>query len=124
MPLDAERKDLAKQLKPWFEGNFDELTGGKRKSIDLGGCTIGYRTSPPKVTFAYGKDQDAVDALAGTGWDDELLRVKVTLDKPVTLKQLQGDLDDELVPLELLGFAETQTEDFFIEPFTAGAGPA
>ena len=118
VPLIAELKDIAKQLKPWWEGSFDELTGGKRKSIELGGCSVGYRLSPPKVSYAHGKDEDAVTALQGAGYD-ALVRVKPSLDKPAVLKALDGEDANKLLAL---GFSAPQTESFFVERIVTGAG--
>lgn len=36
VPIVAELKDIAKQLKPWWAAHFETLTDGKRKSIELG----------------------------------------------------------------------------------------
>lgn len=126
VPLAAERDDLFKRLQPWFEGNLDELTGGRRKSIELGGCTIGHRTTPPKLVFEHGKDADGVEVLRLFGRTAGLLKVPApTLVKPAILAELaNGPADDGAIPLELLGFAARQSEEFFIEPIAAGVGPA
>ena len=44
-PLIAERDKIAEKLEPWWDEAADELTKGKRKSIELGGCEIGTRLS-------------------------------------------------------------------------------
>lgn len=126
VPLAAQRDDLFKRLQPWYEGHADELTGGKRKSIELGGCTIGHRTTPPKLVFEHGKDADGVEALQHFGRTHGTLKVPApTLVKPAILAELaNGPADADAIPLELLGFAAKQTEEFFIEPITAGVGPA
>ena len=126
VPLAAERDDLVKRLQPWYEGNVDELTGGKRKSIELGGCTIGHRTTPPKLVFEHGKDADGVEALQYFGRTAGTLKVPApTLAKPLILAELaNGSADPDAIPLELLGFAPKQTDEFFIEPIGAGVGPA
>ena len=64
VPLAAERDDLFKRLQPWYEANVEILTAGKRKSIERSGCTIGGRTTPPKLVFEQGKDADGVAAAA------------------------------------------------------------
>lgn len=112
IPLIAELKDIAKQLKPWWAASYDELTQGKRKSIELGGCMVGYRISPPKVTYAGGTDDEAVAALAGSGFVEQIVRTRRSLDKPALLKLLEGD---DAAALIELGFAATQTEVFFVE---------
>lgn len=125
VPLIAERDDLFKRLQPWYEAHAEELTGGKRKSIELGGCTIGHRTTPPKLVFEHGKDADAVEALQLFGRTAGLLKTTTTLVKPAILAELAtGPASDDVVPLELLGFEPRQSEEFFIEPIGAGVGPA
>jgi len=125
VPLAAERDDLFKRLQPWYEANVEILTAGKRKSIELGGCTIGHRTTPPKLVFEHGKDTDAVEALRHFGYGGALLKVTTTMVKPAILAALAGDaIDDDVVPLQLLGFAPKQSEEFFIEPIDSGTGPA
>jgi phage host-nuclease inhibitor protein Gam len=126
VPLAAEREDLFKRLQPWYEGNADELTGGKRKSIELGGCTIGHRTTPPKLVFEHGKDADGVEALQYFGRTAGTLKTSApSLVKPVILAELaNGPADPDVIPLELLGFAPKQVDEFFIEPIGAGVGPA
>ncbi|WP_296222728.1 host-nuclease inhibitor Gam family protein [uncultured Sphingomonas sp.] len=126
VPLAAERDDLFKRLQPWYEGNVADLTGGKRKSIELGGCTIGHRTTPPKLVFEHGKDADGVAALQHFGRTDGLLKIPApSLVKAAILAELaNGPANDDAIPLELLGFAPKQSEEFFIEPIAAGVGPA
>ena len=126
VPLAAERDDLFKRLQPWYEGNADELTGGRRKSIELGGCTIGHRTTPPKLVFEHGKDADGVEALQHFGRTHGTLKVPApSLVKPVILAELaNGPAEPDTLPLELIGFAPHQSEEFFIEPIGKGEGPA
>lgn len=123
VPLVAELKDIAKQLKPWWAANIEELTGGKRKSIELGGCQLGYRMSPPKVAFAGGTDTDAALLLQAEGFGQRLVRVTPTPDKPALLKLLEttpGDDDpvtlwEDIDKLKDLGFSVKQTEQFFVD---------
>lgn len=126
VPLAAERDDIFKRLQPWYETNAAELTGGKRRSIELGGCTIGHRTTPPKLAFEHGKDADGVEALQHFGRIDGTLKTPApTLVKPVILAELaNGPADADAIPLELLGFSAKQSDEFFIEPIPAGTGPA
>lgn len=112
IPLIAELKDIAKQLKPWWAASYDELTQGKRKSIELGGCMIGYRISPPKVTYSGGTDAEAVTAVAASAYAEQIIRNTLSLDKPAILKLLEGD---DSAALAELGFASKQSEVFFVE---------
>lgn len=131
VPLIAELKDIVKQLKPWWAVSKGELTGDKKKSIELAGCKIGYRITPPKVTYAYGTDADAVEVLRATDLAELLISIKYSLDKPAILKLLEsedpepvdGDAahtdDDQVLPpkqrIEELGFGSKQTEEFFVD---------
>lgn len=131
VPLIAELKDIVKQLKPWWAASIDALTGGKKKSIELAGCSIGYRMTPPKVTYSEGTDAEAVDALRATDLAEQLIRVTYSLDKAAILKLLDsedpkpvdgGDIDGAAEPVvspkqivEELGFASKQTEQFFVD---------
>ncbi|MDX3908888.1 MAG: host-nuclease inhibitor Gam family protein [Sphingobium sp.] len=130
VPIVAELKDIQKQLEPWWAASVDALTGGKRKSIELGGCLIGNRTNPPKVMFEHGKDKEAVIALLKAKLP-ELLRITTTLDKPAILKKLDAEAealaatpgDAETKPVRVLhdlGFGAKQTEDFFVERVAQG----
>ena len=109
-PIVAEMKDIVKRLKPWFAGNYDELTKGERKSIEIGGCHVGYRVSPPKVTFE-GTDADGLAALLESGLDD-LVRVVRSIDKPAVLKALEGE---DASSVTALGFTIAQPELFFVD---------
>lgn len=114
VPLIAELKDIAKQLKPWWEGNVDDLTAGKRKSIELGGCLLGYRLTPPKVCFDAGTDEVAIAALLEADLG-ALVRRKPSLDKPAILRLL----DEGSEVLTSLGFEARQKEEFFVDRVTA-----
>ena len=120
VPLVAEQADLAKRLKPWFEGNFEALTGGKRKSIEIGGVMLGFRISPAKVAFAGGKDEDAAKALLGAELAD-LVRTTHAPDKPAILRRLEGDDAAQLLEL---GFSRKQGESFFVERNTPNSDAA
>ena len=129
VPLAAEQADIVKQLKPWFAANMDQLTGGKRKSIELGGCLLGYRVNPPAVNFAGGKDDDAVDTLRSAELLDLVRTGKASPDKPAILTLLQlppaaaeAEADAEPDPrltaqakLVELGFSVRQPEVFFVD---------
>lgn len=131
----AEKKDIVKQLKPWWAGNVDALTEGKRKSIEFGGCLIGYRINPPKVDFAPGGEDAAVAALVAAQQGD-LVRTKLSPDKVAILRVLDAGIaaqlpakdaigQDELdrraaaiaaaEALTAIGFARKQPELFFVD---------
>lgn len=138
VPIAAELKDIEKQLKPFFAAKFDELTGGKRKSIELGGCYLGYRLDKASVAFAHGKDDDMAVTLRAAELTD-YVRTKHSPEKPAIMKALEAErdaialrdaapepecdaapADDEapapsISPLHDLGFSIKQGESFFLE---------
>lgn len=123
LPLLAELKTIEKQLKPWWAVRHEELTEGKRRSIELGGCAIGYRLSTPKVVFSDGTDDDAAATLRSAEME-EFLRITIAPDKPAILKALStdgepGERHDLAARLIGLGFSSKQVDTFFIEPIAA-----
>jgi phage host-nuclease inhibitor protein Gam len=115
--LMAQRDAIASKVQPWWQANAAELTEGKRKSIELGGCIIGSRSGRASLTLA-GAEQDVVDVLSGLRWAKPLLRVKVSLDRAATMRSLDGK---HAVTLAELGIARKEgDETFFIERVQQG----
>jgi len=139
VPITAELKDIEKQLKPFFAAHYDALTGGKRKSIELGGCYLGYRLDKASVAFAHGKDDDMAVTLRAADLVD-YVRTKHTPDKVAIMKALEAERDaialrdaarapigdnggppieeaaaETISPLHYLGFSIKQGESFFLE---------
>jgi phage host-nuclease inhibitor protein Gam len=116
-PLKAEMKALFNRLKPWWAVAKDELTAGRRKSIELAGCQIGHRTSTPKLSLKE-EEAEVIEDLEflGFSW---ALRVKRELDKPAiiaALAKLGEDSPDghDARVLAGMGFTVSQGETFFI----------
>lgn len=110
-PMEQRAKAMFLQLRAWWGVAGPALTEGKRKSVELAGCMIGERTTPPSLKMP-GKMAEAVALLEAAGWT-ELLRTKVEVDKPAVLKELGDDGAGEL--LRALGFEPRQKEEFFID---------
>lgn len=87
--LIAQRDTIAAKLAPWWASAEAQLTAGKRKSLELGGCIVGTRESRPSLQLA-GEEQDVVAALGALRWAKPFLRIKSTLDRAHTLKSLDG----------------------------------
>ncbi len=132
-PLAAEMKAILAAAKPWWAANGQQLTDGKKKSVELAGCSIGERLSNPAL--AHPKPEDvAIELIKGHGWQ-ALLRVKEELDKPAIMKALayQPGLADDLTEneaaldlcdtLQALGFYVSQKEEFFIARLADPAKP-
>lgn len=128
-PLAVEMKAILTAAKPWWAANGEQLTDGKKKSVELAGCLIGERLSKPAL--AHPKPEDvAIELIKGHGWP-ALLRVKEELDKPAIMKALgferpaeppssdnalidEIEAEDVRDTLLALGFSIAQKEEFFI----------
>lgn len=103
------------QLQAYFSANEAQLTGGKKRSVELGPLTIGERMSMPAVKLPTGmKVAEAVEwlrTLRGTGRG--LVTVKYGLDKPALLKKLAAE---KIGPfLRKKGFSISQKDEFFVK---------
>lgn len=117
-PIVAEMKLIMAELKPFWEARRQEITGGKRKSVVLGGCEIGTRLGNPSLAYPKDQEEELLEELGYLGfrW---AIREKPEFDKPAIIKALNPDpnIDFEIADaaaLTGLGFAVRQTETFFI----------
>lgn len=116
--LIGRRDAIQAKLEPWWAKAGQALTakipGGKRKSIELGGCLIGTRASKASLAIA-GNASDLIGKLQGlrSSWARRLLRTTVTLDKRAILAELDGKNAETL---ETMGFARNAPEaQFFVQ---------
>lgn len=116
-PLLLERAVIREKLEPWWTANAADLTGGKRKSTVLGGCTVGTKAG----RFSLGvKDEDRAKAdLQGLRWAKALLRVTTSLDRKAILTALDGKRAAEL---KALGFTRQGGEPVFVVERVAQGG--
>lgn len=113
LPVKQDVDRIFSDLRDWWSVAGPEMTKGKRKSIEIGGCIIGERTPPPSLRHP-GVTADAlIDALERLELD-HFLRVKTSLDKPLILSALRSgdDLGDALAAL---GLKVEQRDEFFID---------
>ena len=124
-PLKAELKALFNQLKPWWAVAHEQLTEGKRKSVELGGCQIGHRTSTPALKLEGLTEAEAIEHLEALGFEAWAIRTKKELDKPALIAALRklgatgedGELNADGVDAQVLdglGLKVSQKEEFFI----------
>ncbi|PZO88608.1 MAG: hypothetical protein DI623_12350 [Sphingomonas sanxanigenens] len=111
---EEELKAIFARLKPWWAVAGDQVTGGKKRSAELGGCDIGIRTTPPRLVLQ-AKEPEMIRRLQGLRWSrvKEFLRTKVSLDKQAIIKEIGTGKDGHL---GMLGFTTRQTDEFFIAP--------
>ena len=113
-PLIELLDGLRVELEGWWLRNAADVTGGKRRSAELGGCMLGLRAGRAKLVFDRGDDKAAVAVLQEHRWAKQLVRVTYAVDKAATLKAL--DAGKHAGPLADLGFrAEGGTDTFFID---------
>lgn len=121
----AQLKAIFNQLKPWWAVAHQELTEGKRKSIELGGCQIGHRTTTPALKLEGITEAEAIEDLELLGFEAWAIRTKKELDKPALIaalrklaagkapEEMNADERDAYV-LDGLGLKVSQKEEFFI----------
>lgn len=113
-PLLAEQVTIAAQVEPWWRKAAPALTGGKRKSMAIGGCKIGTKQGNTSLELAGGDWDAAAVALKALRWAKSYCRVKPAVEKAATLKALDGPHQDKLIAL---GFSKKAgAETFFLEP--------
>lgn len=112
-PLIKEAEDIEAVLAPWWAAASADLTQGKRKSIELGGCTIGTKQGPSALIIA-GDEQDVIDVLGTLRWAKPFLRSKVSLERSAIMKALDGPRGAAFAEL---GVARKDGEEtFFVKP--------
>jgi hypothetical protein len=123
-PLIAELKLLGERLQPWWDREGAALAKG-RKSVQLGGCVIGYRTARARLEHGFANDAAAVEALRATRYGKQTTRLTYSLDRTATTKLVQGE-GKTAEKLAELGFRVVKGEQFFVERVeqagTVGAG--
>ena len=118
-PLEQAQKELFKQLRAWWAVAKDQLTEGKRKSIELAGAIIGERTNTPSLKLPKGVNQeDFIEKIRAALEEkaDSYIRTKLELDKQAIIKTLRKGEDDPMAErLATLGAAVSQADQFFID---------
>lgn len=110
--LIAQRDAITEKLEPWWAKARNDLTKGKRKSTEIGGCMVGTRIGKAKLGVP-GKPADLVDQLKGKRWAKPLLRVATSLDATAISKALDGK---HAAKLKELGFTMVPgDETFFVQ---------
>lgn len=117
-PLDAKAKELFKQLRVWWSVEKDQMTDGKRKSIEIAGAIIGERTATPSFRLPRGIQMpefigSLIEALP-IGVAQLFVRTKHSLDKQALIKSLRAD-DDNARFIRKVGGTIVQPDQFFID---------
>jgi phage host-nuclease inhibitor protein Gam len=119
-PLEERMKDRFRQIRAWWAVAGDEITEGKRKSVEIAGCVIGARTTTPKLELGNRKAEDIIADLILFDLND-YLRVKRDLDRQAILRVLAADPEKDIdagndqQALLTLGLRRSQKDEFFID---------
>lgn len=120
-PLLKKHGQLLDKLVAWWPGAGPGLTGGTRKSIALGGCEIGSRSSRATLGIA-GDVAKVTAALANKPWSAEMVTRTVSIDRAAVLKSIDGAHAPELAKL---GFSKVDgTETVFVKRVQQGGTAA
>jgi phage host-nuclease inhibitor protein Gam len=95
-PLAAEMKAILLAAKPWWAANSEQLTDGKKKSVELAGCLIGERLSKPALGHPK-PEHVALELLRGHGLA-AMIRVKEEMDKLAISRLLAFEPEDPVDP--------------------------
>lgn len=116
-PLITKRDKLLEKLVAWWPDAGPGLTGGARKSIALGGCEIGSRSSPATLGIA-GDVAKVTAALANKPWSSEMVTRTVSIARAAVLKSIDGAHAKDLAKL---GFSKVDgAETVFVKRVQQG----
>lgn len=110
--IDSYMTDEVGVLESYAIATRDEW--GSKKSLELGGCVIGFRTNPPSLSKKKGITWDYIVGLMKANKVlKPFIRVKEDVDKTALLKQ---QTDDKLMKqLASLGVTVKQEEQFYVD---------
>ncbi len=116
-PLLKKHGQLLEKLVAWWPLAGPDLTGGTRKSIALGGCEIGSRSSRATLGIA-GDVAKVTTALANKPWSAEMVTRTVSIDRAAVLKSIDGAHAKDLAKL---GFSKVEgSETVFVKRVQQG----
>jgi hypothetical protein len=115
VPLLEERSAISEKAEPWWATAKAELLAKDRKSIELGGCNIGTRSSREALAHSFESDKKAAVALRDTRYAKQTTRVEYALERAPTLKLLQAGGKTSAALIELGFRIAPSKETFFLE---------
>lgn len=106
-----KRDALVAAIEPWWRAHGVELLTGKRKTVELGGCTIGTKAGATSLAITSGDFDAAATLLRASNWGAAFIREKVEIEKQAVKAGLDGEFADEL---RALGFHLTGGGERFV----------
>jgi hypothetical protein len=113
--VSAELADLTGPIGKWWQAKGHQLLPKGRKTMQLGGCTIGTVAGRAKLGHGFETEEKAVTALRGSRYAKQTTSVKYSIDRPATLKLLQAG-GARAAALGELGFRVDEGERFVLAP--------
>jgi phage host-nuclease inhibitor protein Gam len=118
-PIVAELAGLEAAIATWWMGKGHALLPKGRKTMQLGGCTIGTVAGRAKLGHRFDKDDEAVAALLGSRYATQTTHVRYSIDRAATLKLLQAG-GAKGTAIAALGFRIDGGERFVLTPVEQG----
>ncbi|MEP9401872.1 host-nuclease inhibitor Gam family protein [Sphingomonas silueang] len=103
-PIVKEMDEIRAAIEPWWATAAAELTKGKRKSIELGGCVIGTRAGRAKLSIA-GDEAVVTETLKAQRWAKPYLRTTTAIDRASVLAAIDGPHQAKLLAAGLTRLA-------------------
>ena len=123
VPVVQERDAIAAVLEAWWKTDGKALLRGKRKTVELGGCTIGTKATPRALTFGNSDDFDiAVERLRSERWAKPYIRTTHAVAKKDTTAMLLDPKGKHAEQLKALGFGTRGGVDAFVLAAVVQAG--
>ena len=120
-PLLKQRAKILRKLESWWQDGGAAMLTADAKSVELGGCMIGTRSSPDSLGHKR-PAAEMVAALRARRWAAELVRTSHSLNKRELLAALNTGRGDEL---EEIGFFRAAgVEQFFVKRTEQGGTQA
>ncbi|MFZ3485296.1 host-nuclease inhibitor Gam family protein [Sphingomonas sp. 3-13AW] len=117
-PIVAELAKIEAAIAAWWKTAEAEITKGKRKSAELGGCMLGTRTGRTTLAIA-GEVEAVLTKLQAARWAKPYVRTTHAIDKAAALKALDGPHAKQLSEL---GFSKQDGQPVFFLERVAQAG--
>jgi hypothetical protein len=114
LPLLTELQDIRDRLEPWWTTSGKALAPKGRKSMELGGCSIGTKASNGRVEHGFASEAEAAAALLKAGLK-KATKVSYNLDRTVIAGILKAK-SKTTEALKRLGFSIGGAgETFFVK---------
>jgi phage host-nuclease inhibitor protein Gam len=126
--FDAEHRDLMQEIDAittschLYCSAHPEIFAPKKRSLEFGNATVGFRTNPPKVEMLHKKDtwENVAFRIQAQPWGEPYVRETIECKKDSLIADRKTLTPEQL---RTVGIDITQGETFFIAPNNQSAAP-